>query len=154
MNAAPLPPRKGGLSPAGEEILRAVMPVVLGSLLPVAREDREAALDEAMWALDDYVAHLSPPLQAEAGMLMNLLALAPLRLLLLRTTKRWRDAPAASIEAFLHRTRTSRLYPVRRIFDSLHSMSVIAWFDLPRAWEAIGYPGPPVARTFRQGYEG
>jgi len=154
MSAAPRPPRKGGLTPAGEEILRAVMPVVLGALLPAARDERAEALDEAMWALDDYVSHLSLPLQAEARMLMALLALAPVRLLLLGTAKRWRDAPEGSIAGFLHRTRRSRVYLVRRLFDSLHSMSVIAWFDLPRAWEGIGYPGPPVARPFEEGYEG
>lgn len=154
MSAVPRPARKGGLTPAGEEILRAVMPVVLGSLLPAAREERAEALDEAMWALDDYVSHLSLPLQADARMLMALLSLAPVRLLLLGTTRRWRDAPEGNVAAFLHRTRRSRLYLVRRLFDSLHSMSVIAWFDLPRAWEAIGYPGPPVARPFNEGYEG
>lgn len=154
MTAAPRPPRKGGLSPAGEEILRAVMPEVLGSLLPASREERAEALDEAMWALDDYVSHLSLPLQAEARMLMTLLSLAPVRLLLLGTARRWRDAPEGAVATFLQRTRGSRLYPVRRIYDSLQSMSVIAWFDLPRAWEAIGYPGPPVARPFEQGYEG
>lgn len=153
MSTVQRPLRKGGLSPAGEEILRAVMPVVLGSLLPSGREEREEALDEAMWALDDYVSHLSLPLQAEAKMLMNALALAPVRLLLLRTARRWRDAPPAAVDSFLRRTRGSRVYLVRRIYDSLHSMSVIAWFDLPRAWEAIGYPGPPVARPFEQGNE-
>lgn len=154
MSAAPRPPRRGGLSAAGEEVLRAVAPVVLGSLLPAEPRAREAALDDAMWALDDYVSHLSLPLQAEAKMLMNLLVLAPVRLVLLGTTRRWRDVPPARVEAFLRRARQSRVFLLRRVYDSLQSMSVIAWFDLPEAWEAIGYPGPPVARPFQQGYEG
>jgi len=143
--------RKGGLTPAGEEILRAVAPVVLGSLLPIESIARRRALDDAMWALDDYVAHLSLPLQGQARMLLALLHLAPVRAVLLRTTRRWCDASPVHIEAFLRRARHSRAFPLRRIYDFLQSITVIAWFDLPVAWEAIGYPGPPVDRPFPQG---
>lgn len=147
-------PRKGGLSVAGEEVLRAVAPVVLGPLLPDERAPREQAIDDAMWALDDYVAHLSLPLQGQARTLLALLHSAPARLLLLGSAKRWRDVPPERIEAFLRRARHSRVFLLRRIYDFLQSITVIAWFDLPVAWEAIGYPGPPVARNFHQGYEG
>jgi len=146
-------PRKGGLSPAAEEVLRAIVPVVLGPLLPADRDTRERAIDDAMWALDDYIAHLSLPVQGQARMLLGLLHSLPARVLLLGTTKRWRDAPAERVEAFLRRARHSRVLLPRRIYDSLQSMTVIAWFDLPIAWEAIGYPGPPVERRFHQGYE-
>jgi hypothetical protein len=151
MKAIPSAPRKGGLSPAGEEILRAVAPVVLGSLLPVDRDVRERSLADAMWALDDYVAHLSLPLQGQARTLLALLHFAPVRMALLRTTESWSSASPAKVEAFLRRARHSRVYLLRRIFDFLHSMTVIAWFDLPVAWEAIGYPGPPIERAFPQG---
>lgn len=141
------PPRKGGLSPAAEEILRAVAPVVLGELLPPAAGPRARALDDAMWALDDYVAHLSLPLQGQARTLLAVLHSLPARLALLRTARAWRNASPASIEAFLRRARHSRLFLLRRIYDFLQSMTVIAWFDLPEAWEGIGYPGPPIPRT-------
>jgi len=150
----PRPPRKGGLSAAGEEILRAVAPVVLGSLLPADRGARARAMDDAMWALDDYVAHLSLPLQRQARALLALLHAPPARLVLLRTATRWRDAPPERIDAFLRRARASRLFLLRRTYDFLQSMTVIAWFDLPEAWDAIGYPGPPLPRPFHQGYEG
>ena len=153
MNVVAREPRKGGLSASGEEILRAIAPVVLGSLLPVDRAERESAMDDAMWALDDYVAHLSLPLQAQARTLLALLDFAPVRALLLGGFARWKDAPADRVEVFLRRARHSRVFLLRRLYDFLQSMTVIAWFDLPVAWEAIGYPGPPVERPFHQGFE-
>jgi hypothetical protein len=147
------PPRTGGLDAAGEEVLRAVAPVVLGALLPADRDARAQALDDALWAVDDYVAHLSLPLQRQARTLLAILHSAPARLLLLGTARRWRDAPPARIEAFLRRARTSRVRSLRRVYDFLQSMAVIAWFDLPAAWEDIGYPGPPLPRPFHPGWE-
>ncbi|MFN8545422.1 MAG: hypothetical protein U0807_14605 [Candidatus Binatia bacterium] len=151
MNGTRPAPRKGGLSPAGEEILLAVLPVVLGTLLPADPTVRTRALDDAMWALDDYLAHLSLPLQRQARGLLAALRPLPARLVLLGTTRRWRDAPPARIEGFLRRARRSRLPVLRRIYDFLQSMTVIAWFDLPVAWTEIGYPGPPIERPFGRG---
>lgn len=146
--------RKGGLSLQGEEILRAVAPVILGPLLPSSPRERLDALDAAMWAVDDYVAHLSRPLQDEAARLLALMHTTPARLLLLGTTARWCEASPARVEAFLRRARHSRIRLLRRVFDFLHSLTVIAWFDLPEAWHALGYPGPPLPRPFFAGYEG
>lgn len=139
-------PRTGALSKAGEEILRAVAPIVLGPLLPTGRSAREHALDDAMWAVDDYLAHLSLPLQREARVTLAVLHSLPMRALLLRTRRAWSDAPPARVEAFLRSARESPVFLLRRIYDFLHSMSVIGWFDLPIAWNEIGYPGPPVER--------
>jgi hypothetical protein len=144
-------PRIGGLSAAGEEILHALAPVVLGPLLPSEHEARERALDDGMTTLDDYLAHLSPPVQQQARLLLGLLHVLPARLLLLRTWRRWRDADPSRIEAFMQRARTSRVFLLRRIYDFLQSMTVIAWFDQPAAWNDIGYPGPPIERDVRTG---
>ncbi len=142
----PAAPRPGGLSPAGEEILLAILPVVLGPLLPTDAAVRTRALDEAMAALDDYLAHLSLPLQRQARSLLGALHLLPVRLVLLGTAHRWRDAPPARIAGFLRRARHSRWFVLRWVYDFLQSMTVIAWFDLPVAWSEIGYPGPPLER--------
>ena len=144
-------PRQGGLSAAGEEILLAVLPVVLGPLLPADQAVRARALDDAMATLDDYLAHLSLPLQRQARSLLAALHVLPVRLVLLGTACRWRDAPPARIERFLRRARHSRLFLLRRVYDFLQSMTVIAWFDLPVAWSEIGYPGPPIERPFARG---
>ncbi len=139
-------PRTGALSRSGEEILRAVAPVVLGPLLPTERSARERALDDAMAVIDDYVAHLSLPLQREARMTLAVLHSLPARALLLRTRREWRDASPARVEAFLRMAKHSPVFLLRRIYDFLQSMTVIAWFDLPIAWNETGYPGPPVER--------
>ena len=75
-------------SPEGEEILRAVAPVVLGSLLPPDGSAREQALAAGMASLDDYLAHLSPPLQEEARDVFATLDLLPARVLLAGTWSR------------------------------------------------------------------
>jgi len=143
--------RRIALSPQGEAIMRALAPVVLGSLLPADRAAREEALAASMAALDDYLAHLSLPLQRQARLLLSALDLLPVRLLLLGTWSRWRDVAPERIEAFLLRTRGSRFLALRRCYVFLQSMAVIAWFDLPLAWDEIGYPGPPIERSATAG---
>jgi hypothetical protein len=139
------------LSPQGEAIMRTLVPVVLGPLLPADRGAREDALTAGMAALDDYLAHLSLPLQRQARLLLGVLDLLPVRLLLLGTWSRWRDVAPERIEAFLLRARGSRLRALRRCYVSLQAMAVIAWFDLPLAWDEIGYPGPPIERSAAAG---
>ncbi|MBI3786439.1 MAG: twin-arginine translocation pathway signal protein [Deltaproteobacteria bacterium] len=134
------------LSPAGEEILRAVMPVVLGDLLPADGAGRKQALDAGMASLDDYLAHLSLPLQAEALDVFETLDLLPVRVLLVGTWSGWRQTSAATVESFLRSARGSRFDLLRRMYAFLQSMSVLAWFDQRAAWPEIGYPGPPIER--------
>lgn len=140
---APRAAARAALSPAGEEILAAVIPVVLGPLLP-AGPARERALDAGLASVDDYLASLSLPLQREASDAFDTLDLPPVRALLLGTWQPWRDAPAGAVEAFLRSARQSRFLLARRIYALLQSLAVVAWFDQPEAWREIGYPGPPI----------
>lgn len=135
------------LSPQGEEILRAVAPVVLGPLLPTDGVAREQALETGMASLDDYLAHLSQPLQDEARSVFGSLDLWPARVLLLGTSSRWSDASPDQVASFLRSARDSRFQLLRRTYAFLQSMAVLAWFDQPAAWPAIGYPGPPIERA-------
>lgn len=138
--------RRAALTPTGEEILRAVVPVVLGSLLPVEDAARERALDVGLSTLDDYLAYLPLPLQREARDVFETLGLLPTRVLLVGTWDRWSAAPPETIEAFLHSARQSRFDLVRRMFAFLQSLAVLAWFDQRAAWPAIGYGGPAIDR--------
>jgi hypothetical protein len=138
--------RRIALSRHGEEILRAVVPAVLGPLLPTERAARDAALEVGLTSLDDYLAHLSLPLQKETRFLFGALALLPVRLLFFGTWGGWSAVAPERVEAFLLRARDSRFFLLRRIYTSLQSLAVIAWFDLPVAWTEIGYPGPPIER--------
>lgn len=136
-------PHRQVLTGEGEEILRCITPVVLGSLLDVGRADPDKALDDAMGAVDDYLAHLSLPLQRQARVTFALLHSLPARVVLLRTWRPWRETSRPRVETFLLAARGSRAPALRRIYGFLHSMIVVGWFDLPLAWEEIGYPGPP-----------
>jgi len=148
---APAGAARAALSPEGEEILRAVVPVALGDLLAAGASEREQALDAGMRALDDYLAHLSLPLQAEAERVFATLDLLPARVLLLGTTRRWRDVPPEAIERFLRTARDGRLLLLRRMAAFLQAMAVLAWFDQPAAWQGVGYPGPPLGPWAGQG---
>ncbi len=152
LQRSPISPlARAALSRQGEEILRAVAPVVLGSLLPAERGARAEALEAGLSSLDDYLAHLSLPLQRETRLLFGALALLPLRLVLVRTWSRWPDVAPERVEAFLRRAQESRFFLLRRVYTSLQSLAVIAWFDLPAAWNEIGYPGPPIERPAAAG---
>lgn len=145
MRRSPGTPR-AALTPAGEEILRAVIPTVLGSLLPTNVDDREKALQIGLTTLDDYLAHLPLSLQREAGDVFETLDLLPTRVLLVGTWSRWSEASPETIAKFLRSARQSRFDLVRRMFAFLQSMAVLAWFDQRAAWPAIGYGGPPIDR--------
>lgn len=139
-----VPGQRMALSPQGEGILRAVLPVVLGSLLPAEHAARTQAIETGLASLDDYLAHMSLPTQDEARRVFAMLDLLPARVVLLGTTDPWRTAAPDAVEAFLRSARDSRLLLLRRIYAFLQSMAVLAWFDQPAAWPAIGYPGPPL----------
>lgn len=134
------------LPASGADIVRAVMPVVLGSLLPATEPERTRALDAGVATLDAYVASLSLPLQAEAANVFRTLDLWPARVIFVGTASNWRDMSPETIAAFLRSARDSRFDLLRRVYVFLQSMAVLAWFDQPAAWPAIGYPGPPIQR--------
>jgi hypothetical protein len=143
---APSATPRAALSPEGEQIMRAVMPVVLGSLLPPDEPDRAHALDAGVVTLDEYVASLSVSLQTEAGNVFSTLDLMPMRIVLLGTTSGWGEMSPDTVESFLRSARTSRIELLRRMYTFLQSMAVLAWFDQRAAWPGIGYPGPPIVR--------
>ncbi len=138
-------PRRVNLSPAGEEILRAITPIVLAGLLPAVGPVRESALETGLASIDEYIAHLSSPLQGEVRDLFGTLDLWPVRLLLTRSFLRWGDVPPEGIESFLLSARRSRIFLLRRIYAFLQSLVVLSFFDQRLAWKNVGYPGPPIA---------
>ncbi|MCP5067723.1 MAG: hypothetical protein GY946_14275 [bacterium] len=135
-----------GLSPAGKEILRAISPVVLGGLLPETGPERARALDTGLASLDEYVAHLSSPLQREVEDLFETLDLWPVRVLLTGGFSRWADCSPEALESFLRSAQGSRIFLLRRVYALLQSLVVLNFFDQPVAWKSVGYPGPPLLK--------
>jgi hypothetical protein len=123
--------------------MAAITPVMLAGALSTDPQLRDEALRETLVAIDGAVAGLSPRAQGELDDLFGLLALAPARWTLARTTASWPDASPDDVERFLERLRDSRITLLRAAYDALHQLVMAAWYGSPRAWPAIGYPGPP-----------
>jgi hypothetical protein len=124
-------------------IMAALAPVMLAGALPSVPTERDDALRETLSGVNVAVAGLSPRQQRELDDLFALLTLAPSRWSLARMTASWQDASRDDVERFLDRLRESRIGVLRAAYDALHQLVMAAWYGNPRAWPAIGYPGPP-----------
>ncbi|MFO1315242.1 MAG: hypothetical protein U1F58_06520 [Burkholderiales bacterium] len=135
-------PRRA-LDADAEAIMGAVIPVLLDGALPDEPGMRARAIADTLAAVDTAVAGLPRAAQKEVGELFALLALPPVRLALARVSPSWTDAPAADVRGFLDRFRDSPWKLQRAAYAALHELVLAAWYAMPRAWPAIGYPGPP-----------
>jgi len=136
-------PPSGTLDAAGTAVMAAITPVLLAGALPADPKLHGDALRETLVAIEGAIAGLAPRAQGELSDLFGLLALAPARWSLARTTASWQDASRDDVERFLDRLRDSRIGLLRAAYDALHQLVMAAWYGGPRAWPAIGYPGPP-----------
>ena len=128
------------LDPAAPAIVAAIVPAMLDGALPA---DRHAAVTETVANVARAVSGLAPNAQKELGELFSLLGLPPTRIALAGVVTPWADASPEAVAAFLERWRTSRWMLLRSAYDALHQLVLAAWYGNPRAWSAIGYPGPP-----------
>ena len=125
------------------EVLRALVPVVLAGALPTEARARADAIGETVEAFDRAVGGLAPAIQDEIGDLLALLAFPPTRIAVAGLWARWSEASAADIGAFLDGWRASRFELKRSGYRALTQLIQGSWYDNPRAWALIGYPGPP-----------
>jgi len=123
-------------------VLNAVIPVMLGPVLPVAAEARALALSGASARVRDAVLGLPLATQKEVQDLFGLLALGPARRLLAGVRGDWEQADPANVAAFLHSWRTHSLQTLQVAYQALHDLIIGAWYADPATWESIGYPGP------------
>ncbi len=124
--------------------MRAIVPVMLAGALPQDPSQHHEAVRETLVSIDRAINGLSPLQIREIGQLFTLLALAPVRWSLTRSTHAWGEATASDVDAFLVRLRDSRIALLRAAYDALHQLVFAAWYGNPRAWGALGYDGPPV----------
>jgi hypothetical protein len=129
----------------GRTVIAAMVPAFLDGALP---EDgsRTTAIAETVDAVDRAVAGLPPATQAELAQLFGLLTFAPARVALAGLVADWPRATPDAVAAALARWQASRLSLLRSAYDGLHQLVLAAWYGNPRAWAAIGYPGPPPLR--------
>lgn len=126
-------------------VLYAIIPVMLGPVLPAPPAARAAALTAASGRVRDAVLSLPLATQQQVQDLFGLLALGPARRLLTGVRGGWAQADPAQVAAFLQSWRTHRLQTLQTAYHALHDLIIGAWYADPSTWEAIGYPGPPKA---------
>lgn len=133
----------GAAAPAGllttedRPRLAAIAQVVLGQALPADKTGRVVENIDAM------VRKLPAPTQAELRDLLDLIGMAPARLLLAGFWSDWHEVPPADVDSALNGWRTSRFALLRSAYAGLHELCTAAWYGDPASWPAIGYPGPP-----------
>jgi len=123
-------------------IVSAIVPVLLEGALP-ASPLADAARAEVVVNVDQAIAGLPPEARAQIEQLFALLAFGPSRCLVAGVWSTWPAASPASIAAFLASWRDSRFLLLRSAYAAMHQLITAAWYGSPRAWPAIGYPGPP-----------
>ncbi len=127
-----------------EAIFAAVAPVLLAGAWPEDPATHAVALQETLTGIDIAVAGLPPSARKELGELVALLSLPPVRLGLAGIHGSWHAASPRVVRQFLDRCRASPFVLLRAAYGALHALTFAAWYGNPRAWPAIGYPGPPV----------
>jgi hypothetical protein len=98
----------GQLTPAGQEMFRAVATAVLDGLLPQDTAQRETALNKHLRNLQVTLTGLPPALQAEVGQLATVLASPPGRRALANLAADWPEASDAQLKQALHGLPTLR----------------------------------------------
>lgn len=126
-----------------QEVVRAIVPAMLAGALPAADADRARAIDETVDAVDRAVAGLPPASRGELAQLFALLSLAVGRRVFAGVPSPWPEASRDEIDTFLVAWQTSAWPLKRSAYDALHQLVIAAWYANPRAWPAVGYPGPP-----------
>lgn len=102
------------------------------------------AIASAIEQLDDTLAHSSAAVQKDVLELLGLLSFPVTRGPLTRIWGSWDEASAEQLNSFVQRWRDSRLTMLRLGHQALSQLLLMSWYAQPLAWEAAGYPGPPV----------
>lgn len=135
--------RPRALDRDAREIVRAIVPAMLAGALPAADAERSRAIDDTVEAVDHAVAGLPPAVRGELGQLFALLALGLGRRVFAGVPSPWPEASRDEVDAFLVAWQSSAWALKRSAYDALHQLVIAAWYANPRAWPAVGYPGPP-----------
>lgn len=138
---APLP-HPFALDGAARAALNAIIPVLLGPVLPSDGAARTRALAATLERTNGAILGLPLSTQKEVQDLFGLLALAPVRRLLAGVRGGWEQADAAEVAAFLQSWRQHRLAMLRTAYQALHDLVLGSWYADAASWAAIGYPGP------------
>jgi len=123
-------------------LLRALIPGVLGPLLPPGGAEHDALFHEMMERIDYGIYRLAPPGRKEVLQLFDLLNLRLTRWAL-TGVRSWEHAGPARVQSFLERWRTSSMSTLNGGYRGLVKLVAAAFFASRAGWAAANYPGPP-----------
>lgn len=127
----------------GAQIVTAIASAMLQGALPADPAQRAQAIAETVSGVDVAIHGLPLHAQGELRQLFHLLAMAPVRSMLARSTAPWPDLGTERVAGLLERMRDSRWSLLQAAYGALHQLVLAGWYGNPRAWNAIGYAGPP-----------
>ena len=123
-------------------LLRALVPGVLGSLLPSPGMERDRLLDDLLHRIDLSGYRLGAPSQKALLQLFDLLNLRLTRWALTGVGA-WEEATPQQLQAFLERWRTSSFGLLNNGYRALIKLVAGSFYGTPAGWAAANYPGPP-----------
>ncbi|OEZ57641.1 twin-arginine translocation signal domain-containing protein [Duganella sp. HH105] len=138
----PALPHPFTLDGEAKAVLAAIVPTMLGPVLPAEPAARAAAVEDAMARTLAAIHGLPLSTQKEVQDLFGLLALGPARRLLAGVSGSWAQAAPEQVAAFLQSWRHHRLAMLQTAYLALHDLILGPWYAEPSSWTAIGYPGP------------
>ena len=136
-----VPPGRYVLDGEARAVLAAIVPAIVGPMLPDEAAARAAAVVRTTDGVQQAIASLPLGTQKEVRDLFGLLALAPARRFLAGVPA-WSDTTPEQAAAFLQGWRTHRLEMLQTAYHALHDLVLGAWYADPASWAATGYPGP------------
>lgn len=126
-----------------EQILRAIIPVMLAGNLPDEKKALRLAVESTVAGVEQAISGLHPMSQKELDELFALLGFGPTRWLLTGISTAWTEASPGEVARFLARWRHSIWALPQAGYQAFHQLIIAAWYSQPRAWASIGYDGPP-----------
>lgn len=142
--SADTPPQTGlsFLRSADVALFRALLPAVAIDLQQLDGTARSKRIDAAVKNIDGTIAAMDQNGRDELRKLLDLLSSTPLRWALAGVRSSWDQATPEQVGAFLARWRASRFATLNAGGVVLVKLVSVAYFVLPDAWAASGYPGP------------
>jgi hypothetical protein len=128
-------------------MVKALASVVLASALPDEAAARDHALSTVALSFDRAASSLAPVVQREITDLFSFLDFPPTRIAFARLWSPVGESTPDELRAFLSRWRESPFELQQASYQALTQLINASWYDMPQAWVAISYPGPPQPGT-------
>lgn len=124
-------------------VLVRIIPVMLKGALPQDHAQSNVAIGEIVNSIDVTIGYQPPGVRAEVQDLFGLLTRTITRVLIAGVWASWDKASDQDVHDFLASWRTSRISLLRSAYFGLSNLIMGSWYDNPKSWARIGYPGPP-----------